>query len=167
MKVILDQHPQVLEMAEEAIRRAGLNPQRASIRGGTDGARLSFMGLPTPNLFTGGTNFHAKTEWIALEDMQKAFRGAGPAAAAVGPRESQRVNASGRKGPGVGPEQQAEFAGQRSVKRRRPSTERWLETQPQPPSRKRLALLKAKRFGVLKSSKRVPGKRPPAGAYRP
>jgi len=72
MKVILDQHPQVLEMAEEAIRRAGLNPQRASIRGGTDGARLSFMGLPTPNLFTGGTNFHAKTEWIALEDMQKA-----------------------------------------------------------------------------------------------
>jgi len=45
---------------------------RSSIRGGTDGARLSFMGLPTPNLFTGGHSFHSKQEWIALEDMKKA-----------------------------------------------------------------------------------------------
>jgi tripeptide aminopeptidase len=72
MKVILDKHPDVIEMAEEAIRLTGLIPERSSIRGGTDGARLSFMGLPTPNLFTGGHNFHSRHEWIALEDMEKA-----------------------------------------------------------------------------------------------
>lgn len=72
MKQILDQHPIVLRMAEKAIRRSGLKSRRAIIRGGTDGARLSFMGLPTPNLFTGGNNFHSKHEWIALEDMEKA-----------------------------------------------------------------------------------------------
>jgi len=72
MKVVLDQYPLVLQKAEEAVRQASLTPERSLIRGGTDGARLSFMGLPTPNLFTGGANFHAKTEWIALEDMQKA-----------------------------------------------------------------------------------------------
>ncbi|MFH2107539.1 MAG: peptidase T [Chrysiogenia bacterium] len=72
MKVILDKHPDVLAKAEQAVAMAGLKPERASIRGGTDGARLSFMGLPTPNLFTGGHNFHSKQEWIALEDMKKA-----------------------------------------------------------------------------------------------
>jgi tripeptide aminopeptidase len=72
MKVILDKHPDVIEMSEEAIRLTGLIPERSSIRGGTDGARLSFMGLPTPNLFTGGHNFHSRHEWIALEDMEKA-----------------------------------------------------------------------------------------------
>ncbi len=72
MKVVLDKHPEVLAKAEKAIAMAGYTPQRASIRGGTDGARLSFMGLPTPNLFTGGFNFHSKQEWIALEDMKKA-----------------------------------------------------------------------------------------------
>jgi len=72
MKLILDNHPEVTEMAEEAIRLAALIPVRNSIRGGTDGARLSFMGLPTPNLFTGGHNFHSRHEWIALEDMAKA-----------------------------------------------------------------------------------------------
>jgi peptidase T len=72
MKVVLDKHPEVLAKAERAIAMAGYLPQRASIRGGTDGARLSFMGLPTPNLFTGGFNFHSKQEWIALEDMKKA-----------------------------------------------------------------------------------------------
>lgn len=72
MKVVLDQHPEVLAKAEKAVAMAGLKPKRASIRGGTDGARLCFMGLPTPNLFTGGFNFHSKQEWIALEDMQKA-----------------------------------------------------------------------------------------------
>jgi len=72
MKVILDKHPNVSGMAEEAIRLAGLMPVRSSIRGGTDGARLCFMGLPTPNLFTGGYNFHSRYEWIALEDMEKA-----------------------------------------------------------------------------------------------
>ena len=74
MKRILDQHPVVLRMAEKAIRKSGMKARRTSIRGGTDGARLSFMGLPTPNLFTGGHNFHSKHEWIALEDMQKAVQ---------------------------------------------------------------------------------------------
>jgi tripeptide aminopeptidase len=72
MKAVLDRHPAVAETAEEAIRLSGLVPVRASIRGGTDGARLSYMGLPTPNLFTGGYNFHSRYEWIALEDMEKA-----------------------------------------------------------------------------------------------
>ena len=72
MKVILDKHPEVLVKAEKAVAMAGYVPRRASIRGGTDGARLCFMGLPTPNLFTGGFNFHSKQEWIALEDMKKA-----------------------------------------------------------------------------------------------
>jgi tripeptide aminopeptidase len=71
MKVVLDRYPEVLAKAEKAVVMAGLAPKRASIRGGTDGARLSFMGLPTPNIFTGGNNFHSKTEWIALEDMRK------------------------------------------------------------------------------------------------
>ncbi len=72
MKVVLDKHPEVLAKAEKAITMAGLKVIRSSIRGGTDGARLSFMGLPTPNLFTGGHNFHSKQEWVALEDMKKA-----------------------------------------------------------------------------------------------
>jgi len=72
MKVVLDKHPEVLAKAEKAITMAGLKVIRSSIRGGTDGARLSFMGLPTPNLFTGGHSFHSKQEWIALEDMKKA-----------------------------------------------------------------------------------------------
>jgi tripeptide aminopeptidase len=72
MKTILNRFPQVLEKAEEAIKMAGIKPIKNIIRGGTDGARLSFMGIPTPNLFTGGSNFHSRTEWIALEDMQKA-----------------------------------------------------------------------------------------------
>lgn len=72
MKQVLDKYPEVLEKAERAVTEAGLTPDRTSIRGGTDGARLSFMGLPTPNLFTGGNNFHSRFEWIALEDMEKA-----------------------------------------------------------------------------------------------
>lgn len=72
MKYILDQYPHVAEYAEEAIRRAGLTPTRASIRGGTDGARLSFMGVPTPNLFDGSMNFHGKKEYVPLEWMEAA-----------------------------------------------------------------------------------------------
>jgi tripeptide aminopeptidase len=72
MKFILDQHPQVTDYAEEAIRRAGLTPKRASIRGGTDGARLTFMGVPTPNLFDGSMNFHGKKEYVPLEWMSAA-----------------------------------------------------------------------------------------------
>jgi tripeptide aminopeptidase len=72
MKLVLDKHPQVLEKAAKAVEMAGIQPCKNIIRGGTDGARLSYMGLPTPNLFTGGANFHSRQEWIALEDMQKA-----------------------------------------------------------------------------------------------
>ena len=73
MKLVLDQHPKAVEHALEAIRRAGLEPRKSLIRGGTDGARLSFMGLPTPNIFTGGHNFHSKKEWVSIQDMQKAI----------------------------------------------------------------------------------------------
>jgi tripeptide aminopeptidase len=72
MKLVLDNHPQVLERAAKAVEMSGIKPFKNIIRGGTDGARLSYMGLPTPNLFTGGANFHSRQEWIALEDMQKA-----------------------------------------------------------------------------------------------
>ncbi|MCP4217024.1 MAG: peptidase T [bacterium] len=72
MKEVLDRHPQVLEKALKAVEAAGVEPCQNIIRGGTDGARLSFMGLPCPNIFTGGSSFHARTEWIALEDMSKA-----------------------------------------------------------------------------------------------
>jgi tripeptide aminopeptidase len=72
MKLVLDKHPEVLEKALKAVEMSGLKPMKNIIRGGTDGARLSYMGLPTPNIFTGGSNFHSRQEWIAFEDMQKA-----------------------------------------------------------------------------------------------
>lgn len=72
MKEVLDQHPQVTEIASEAIKMAGMEPLYLPIRGGTDGARLSFMGLPTPNIFMGCNNPHGKLEWVALEAMEKA-----------------------------------------------------------------------------------------------
>ncbi|MBN2010147.1 peptidase T [candidate division KSB1 bacterium] len=72
MKYKLDHAPHVVENALEAVRRAGLKPVLHMIRGGTDGARLSFEGLPTPNIFTGGHNFHSKIEWISVQDMKKA-----------------------------------------------------------------------------------------------
>ena len=72
MKEILDHHPTVVEHAREAIRRAGLEPRMRPIRGGTDGSRLSFMGLPTPNIFAGEHNFHSRLEWVSVQDMEKA-----------------------------------------------------------------------------------------------
>jgi tripeptide aminopeptidase len=72
MKEVLDKHPDVVENAMEAIRRAGLDPSIEPIRGGTDGSRLSFMGLPTPNIFAGEHNFHSRFEWISTSDMHKA-----------------------------------------------------------------------------------------------
>lgn len=72
MKEILDQHPQVIEFAKEAIVKAGLKLKIESIRGGTDGSRLSFMGLPTPNLFAGEQAIHSKLEFISVQDMNKA-----------------------------------------------------------------------------------------------
>lgn len=72
MKIVLDEHSDVLEIALEACRRVGIEPKLKNIRGGTDGARLCFMGLPTPNIFAGGINFHGKKEFIPIQSMEKA-----------------------------------------------------------------------------------------------
>ncbi|WP_262296165.1 peptidase T [Microvirga sesbaniae] len=72
MKVVLDRKPEIVEYAVEAIRRAGMEPVRGSIRGGTDGSRLSFMGLPCPNIFAGGHAFHSPLEFVSSQDMEKA-----------------------------------------------------------------------------------------------
>jgi tripeptide aminopeptidase len=72
MKEVLDHHPDVVGNAMEAYRRADLEPVIEPIRGGTDGSRLSFMGLPTPNIFAGEHNFHSRYEWISTRDMHKA-----------------------------------------------------------------------------------------------
>ncbi|HDP99559.1 MAG TPA: peptidase T [bacterium] len=72
MKYKLDEDPKVVEYALEALRRTGFEPVKNIIRGGTDGARLSYEGLLTPNVFTGGHNFHSKLEWISVQDMHKA-----------------------------------------------------------------------------------------------
>lgn len=74
MKQVLDQYPQVIEYGIEAIKRAGIMPKQQSIRGGTDGSRLSFMGLPCPNIFAGEHAFHGKQEWASVQDMEKAVQ---------------------------------------------------------------------------------------------
>lgn len=72
MKYVLDDHPEVIAFAEEAINRTGLAAVKRSIRGGTDGSRFSYMGLPCPNIFAGEHAFHSKLEWVSVEDMQKS-----------------------------------------------------------------------------------------------
>lgn len=72
MREVLDQQPEVGENAREAVRRVGLAVVDRPIRGGTDGARLSFMGLPTPNLFAGQHGIHSRREWVSAQDMEKA-----------------------------------------------------------------------------------------------
>ena len=72
MRQVLDTRPEIAEYACEAVRRSGLEVRRRSIRGGTDGSRLSFMGLPTPNIFAGEHNFHSRLEWVSVQDMEKA-----------------------------------------------------------------------------------------------
>lgn len=72
MREILDKHPSVVENAIEAIKRAGITPRLDSIRGGTDGSRFSFMGLPCANIFAGEQGIHSKQEWVSSQDMQKA-----------------------------------------------------------------------------------------------
>jgi tripeptide aminopeptidase len=69
---VLAEHPAVVENAREAYRRSGLEPREEAIRGGTDGSRLSVMGLPTPNLFAGAHSFHSRHEWVSAQDMEKA-----------------------------------------------------------------------------------------------
>lgn len=74
MKKILKDYPQVVEYAIEAMDRAGIRPLKGHIRGGTDGSRLSYMGLPCPNLFAGEHAFHSKHEWVSVQDMEKAAK---------------------------------------------------------------------------------------------
>jgi tripeptide aminopeptidase len=74
MKQVIDAHPEIIDNAMEAIHRAGLNPVKTSIRGGTDGSRLSFMGLPCPNIFAGEHAFHSRLEWVSVQDMEKAVQ---------------------------------------------------------------------------------------------
>ena len=72
MKEVIDRYPEIVEYAVEAISRAGLKPVKSSIRGGTDGSRLSAMGLPCPNIFAGEHAFHSRLEWVSRQDMEKA-----------------------------------------------------------------------------------------------
>ena len=72
MRSMLDRHPEIVAAAETAIRRAGVEPVHSIIRGGTDGARLTERGLPTPNLFTGGQDYHSLREWASVQDMAAA-----------------------------------------------------------------------------------------------
>lgn len=72
MREVLEHHPDVVEHAAEAIRRAGMDVRMRPIRGGTDGSRLSFMGLPTPNIFAGEHNIHSRLEWTSAQDMEAA-----------------------------------------------------------------------------------------------
>jgi len=72
MREVIEKHMYIIDRAEAAMKKIGLNPVRVPVRGGTDGARLSFMGLPCPNLGTGGANYHGINEYIAVEDMEKA-----------------------------------------------------------------------------------------------
>ena len=72
MREVLDHHPQIVQNARVAIERAGITVHERAIRGGTDGSRLSFMGVPTPNIFAGEQNFHSRLEWVSVQDMEKA-----------------------------------------------------------------------------------------------
>lgn len=72
MKKVLDKNPEIVNNALEAIKRAGVEPVLSSIRGGTDGSRFSYMGLPCPNIFAGEHAFHSKLEWVSVQDMEKA-----------------------------------------------------------------------------------------------
>jgi len=74
MKYKLDEEPRALEYALEAVKRAGVEPIKAMVRGGTDGSRLSYMGLPTPNIFAGGMNFHSKLEYVPVASLEASVR---------------------------------------------------------------------------------------------
>jgi tripeptide aminopeptidase len=74
MKQVIDRYPNLVDNAMEAIRRSGLTPVKTAIRGGTDGSRLSFMGLPCPNIFAGEHAFHSRLEWVSRQDMEKAVQ---------------------------------------------------------------------------------------------
>jgi len=72
MREIIELHKNIVEIAKQAMTRAGITPKICPVRGGTDGAQLSFKGLPCPNIFTGGVNFHSRHEYIPVSSMEKA-----------------------------------------------------------------------------------------------
>jgi len=74
MKEVIDQYPQMVDLALDAYKRAGIQPVIEPIRGGTDGSKMSFMGLPTANIFTGMQAIHSKHEWVGVADMQQAVQ---------------------------------------------------------------------------------------------
>jgi len=74
MKGIIDKHPRVMEYAITAMKNIGLKPHVVAVRGGTDGCKLSYMGIPTPNIFCGEHNFHSKTEWVSVQEMELSVR---------------------------------------------------------------------------------------------
>ncbi|HEY5118538.1 MAG TPA: hypothetical protein VII90_03715, partial [Anaerolineales bacterium] len=74
MREVLRKHPQVKKYAVQAMKNLGIKPILQAIRGGTDGSRLSFMGLPTPNIFAGEHSFHSQLEWVAVQDMEMAVQ---------------------------------------------------------------------------------------------
>jgi len=74
MGPVIGKHPKVMANLRAAVKKAGLTPHIKPVRGGTDGARLSFMGLPTPNVFTGGYNYHGRYEWVSLDGMEKSIQ---------------------------------------------------------------------------------------------
>lgn len=73
MKIVLEKHPEIVSKLIEAVREVGIEPIIKPVRGGTDGARLSFMGIPTPNVFVGGYNYHGPYEWVSLDSMKKSM----------------------------------------------------------------------------------------------
>ena len=97
MKQVIDRHPEIVDYAMEAIRRAGLTPVEDSIRGGTDGSRLSFMGLPCPNIFAGEHAFHSRLEWVSRAGHGKGradHRPSGDDLGRAGSRDSAVIRAS-------------------------------------------------------------------------
>jgi tripeptide aminopeptidase len=74
MRDVIAKHPEIVELAREAIRQTGVTPIDGRIRGGTDGSILSEMGLPTPNLFSGQHRFHSRLEWVSVQDMEVAVK---------------------------------------------------------------------------------------------
>ena len=102
MRKALDLHPEIVDVAEEAIRRAGVEPVHTIIRGGTDGSRLTEKGLPTPNLFTGGQNYHSVREWASVQDMAAAAATVCGARTPVGRARSASPFELGRSSGSVG-----------------------------------------------------------------
>ena len=72
MREVLEDHMEIIDLAKSAFEKSGVTPKIGPVRGGTDGSKLSFMGLPTPNIFTGGYNYHGRYELVSLDQMQKS-----------------------------------------------------------------------------------------------